>query len=48
MNTEKSKMMRFGKRVKIGKVGMWKWREKVIEEVREYKYLGSLSKGMKE
>lgn len=40
LNTEKTKIMRFrrgGERV--GKKD-WRWKGKVIEEVKEYKYLG--------
>lgn len=39
-NQEKSKIMRFGKRVKSGKKGEWKWGERMIKEVRKYRYLG--------
>lgn len=40
VNQEKSKIIRFGKRVKSGKEGEWKWGERIIKEVRKYRYLG--------
>lgn len=40
VNQEKSKIMRVGKRVKSGKEGEWKWEERMIKEVRKYRYLG--------
>lgn len=43
VNVKKSKILRFkggGRRKKIS----WKWKDKMIEEMKEYKYLGCVSK----
>lgn len=43
VNPRKSKVMRFGKRLrKLRKVEAWKWEGEVVEVVREFEYLGFL------
>lgn len=40
VNSKKSKIIRFGKRVEKRRKGKWKWGKDEIEEANEYKYLG--------
>lgn len=40
VNSGKSKIMIFGKRVGKGRKRKWRWRNDKIEEIGEYKYLG--------
>lgn len=40
LNVEKSKMMRFRKRSGREKKVKWRWKRKVIEEIKKFTYLG--------
>lgn len=40
VNSGKSKILRFGKRVRKGREGKRRWAKNEIEEVKQYKYLG--------
>lgn len=40
VNVSKTKIMRFRKGGKSISKREWRWKEKVIEEVKEFKYLG--------
>lgn len=40
VNTEKSKIIRFGKRIMMKEKREWKWEKREIKDVNKYKYLG--------
>lgn len=40
LNTEKAKILKFRKEGETRDRRIWRWKEKLIEEVKEFKYLG--------